>query len=51
MLVHQLERVRQSRLVDKVVVATTTKREDDPIVDLAQQAGVAGFREIGRAHV
>lgn len=44
MLVHQLERVKQSRLVDKVVVATTTKREDDPIVDLAQQAGVACFR-------
>lgn len=44
MLVRQIERVRQARRVDRIVIATTTKSEDDPIFFLACEAGVACFR-------
>ena len=44
MLVHQIERVKQSRFVDRVVVATTIKDEDDIIARMAQEAGVECFR-------
>lgn len=44
MLVHQIERVKQARLVDKIVIATTTKCEDDPVALMAQETGVTCFR-------
>lgn len=44
MLELQLERIRQCRLVDEVVVATSTERRDDPIEEVARRAGVSCFR-------
>lgn len=44
MLAHQIERIRRSRHIDTVVVATTTKREDDPVAKLARALGVSVFR-------
>jgi spore coat polysaccharide biosynthesis protein SpsF len=39
-----LNRVKPSRLINKIVIATTTKPEDDVIVQLAGEIGVACFR-------
>ncbi len=44
MLELQIERIRQSRLIDEIVVATTTQPGDDVIEALAQKAGVSCFR-------
>lgn len=44
MLAHQIERTRRSLHIDTVVVATTTKREDDPVAKLARALGVSVFR-------
>lgn len=44
MLARQIERVRRARLVDEIIVATTTKSEDDPIVIVARKAGISCFR-------
>src|SRR5690349_472668 len=43
-LVHQIERIRKAKTVDQVVVITTTKPEDDPIVELCKQHNVDVFR-------
>ncbi len=39
-----IERVSRSRYLDKIVVATTTKDSDQPIVDLCDRIGVSFFR-------
>jgi spore coat polysaccharide biosynthesis protein SpsF len=39
-----IERVRRSRYIDEVVVATTINANDDPIVDMCQQVGIVYFR-------
>lgn len=45
MLQRQLERLERCESVDAIVVATSTSRSDDPIVDLADRLpGVAVFR-------
>ncbi|HUP23746.1 MAG TPA: glycosyltransferase family protein [Thermoanaerobaculia bacterium] len=44
MLAVIIERLRPATLVDELVVATTTEAEDDPVVALAEQMGVASFR-------
>lgn len=44
MLARQIERVKQARLIDKIVVATTTKSDDDIIFSIAHDAGVGCFR-------
>jgi spore coat polysaccharide biosynthesis protein SpsF len=44
MLALQIERVRGSRLLDEVIVATTTNPEDDVIEELAQEVGAGCFR-------
>src|SRR6202008_723537 len=38
------ERVSRSRYIDRVVIATTVNKTDDPIVELAQRLGVRFFR-------
>lgn len=43
-LEHVITRVRQSKRVDEIVIATTTKLDDDLIVDEAKQIGVNYFR-------
>ena len=39
-----LNRIKQSRLIDKIVIATTTKSSDDIIEELAQNLGFDCFR-------
>ncbi|HLD45216.1 MAG TPA: glycosyltransferase family protein [bacterium] len=43
-LEHVVSRIQESRFIDTVVVATTTRPEDDAIVDLCQRAGMAMSR-------
>ena len=44
MLWHVVHRLRKAKFVDKVVVATTDRPLDDPIVDFCRQDGLACFR-------
>ncbi|KGF72297.1 hypothetical protein DO97_10845 [Neosynechococcus sphagnicola sy1] len=44
MLALQIERIRQSRLIDQIIIATSTEPQDDALATLAQQLGVACFR-------
>lgn len=44
MLELQVERVKQSRLIDEIVIATSVERGDDPIEQWASRFGVACFR-------
>jgi glutamate-1-semialdehyde aminotransferase/spore coat polysaccharide biosynthesis protein SpsF (cytidylyltransferase family) len=44
LLLHVVQRVRNARRVDKVVVATTDQSSDDPIAALCQQEGIEYFR-------
>jgi spore coat polysaccharide biosynthesis protein SpsF len=44
MLAQQLKRIKQCLLVDEIVIATTTKPIDDPIVELARHEDVTYFR-------
>ncbi len=43
LLEHVIERVQASRLVEDIIVATTTSPQDKPILDLAKGLGVNGF--------
>ena len=43
-MAHMIERYRRSKLVDEVVVATTTNAADDPIVALCEKMGCRYFR-------
>lgn len=44
MLARQLERLARCRQVDEIVVATTVNATDDPVVAVAEEAGVRWFR-------
>lgn len=44
MLVQQIERVKQARLIDTIIIATTIKGDDDIIAHMAEEAGVGCFR-------
>src|SRR5690348_11902279 len=44
MLVQQLKRLEKCSRADEIVIATTTERADDAIVDLADRHGVRWFR-------
>jgi spore coat polysaccharide biosynthesis protein SpsF len=44
MLLHVVERTRRAKMVNEVVVATTTQPEDDAIEVFCQQAGILVFR-------
>lgn len=39
-----IERLQASKLLDEIVIATTTNRQDDPVDALGRQQGVAVFR-------
>ncbi len=43
-LQHVIERVRSAKLIDDVIVATTTNKEDDAIVSLCESIGCNYFR-------
>lgn len=44
LLALQIERMRRARLVDLIVIATTTNASDEPIVDLCKQHALPCFR-------
>lgn len=44
MLEYLIERVRESKKIDQIVVATTNNDDDDPIVDLCNRVGIASYR-------
>lgn len=43
MLWHVIERVKRAKLVDEVVLATTSKEEDKPLLDLVKESGIKGY--------
>lgn len=43
-LSHNIERIRRAKTIDRVIVATTDKREDDAIQKLCEAEGVPVFR-------
>ena len=44
LLNYQIERLRFSKMIDSIIIATTTNKEDDPIVELAQKEGLNFYR-------
>ena len=44
MLALQVERIRQSRLIDEIILSTSLDKRDDPIERLARESGVSCFR-------
>ena len=44
MLSFQIERLRLSKRIDEIIIATTTNKEDDPIVELVQKETVKVYR-------
>ncbi|GEN53759.1 cytidylyltransferase domain-containing protein [Halobacillus faecis] len=44
LLAYLIERVRRSKRIDQLIVSTSTKETDDPIVQLCQQVHVETFR-------
>lgn len=44
MVVRQLERISRSKLIDKIVVATSTEPSDDPLAEVVEAAGYQVFR-------
>jgi spore coat polysaccharide biosynthesis protein SpsF len=44
LLEYQLSRIKKSKLLDKVIIATSILPQDDPIVNLGKEVGVECFR-------
>lgn len=44
MIVRQVERLRRSAKIDRLVVATSTDPSDDPIIDVCDHLGLSAFR-------
>ena len=44
LLSYEIERLRFSKRIDNIIIATTTNKEDDPIVELAQKEGLNFYR-------
>jgi spore coat polysaccharide biosynthesis protein SpsF len=44
MLARQIERLGRARLIDRLVLATSDRSEDDCVAELAQSAGIASHR-------
>lgn len=44
LLEYQIERLRQVRLADEIVIATTTNDADQPIIELCERLGAAYYR-------
>ncbi len=44
LLSFQVERLRFSKMIDNIIIATTTNKEDDPIMELAQKEGIKVYR-------
>ena len=39
-----MERVKRAKAIDEIIIATTTKENDDPIVQLCQQLSIPYYR-------
>lgn len=44
LLEYQIERVKQARSIDQIIIATTVKDSEQPIVDLCEKLGVDYYR-------
>jgi len=44
LLSYQIERLRFSKRIDDIIIATTTNKEDDPIVKFASKEGLKSYR-------
>ena len=44
LLSYQIERLRFSKMIDKIIIATSVNREDDPIVELCQKENIIFYR-------
>jgi spore coat polysaccharide biosynthesis protein SpsF len=44
LLEYQIERVKRAKSIDEIIIATTTKESDDPIVQLCQQLSIPYYR-------
>lgn len=44
LLQYQIERIRQSRRIDRIILATSDRPQDDPLEELAQNLGIECFR-------
>ncbi|WP_173918951.1 cytidylyltransferase domain-containing protein [Halobacillus sp. Marseille-Q1614] len=44
LLEHQIERIREAKLIDEIVIATTFLKQDDPIVSLCEKLNVPYYR-------
>ena len=44
LIIHLIERIKKSKFISNIIIATTTNKEDDEIVNLAKNNGVIFFR-------
>jgi len=44
MIIHVIDRAKQSKHIDQLVVATSTRKIDDPIIDVVSKQGISVFR-------
>jgi len=44
LLEYQIERVKRAKTIEEIIIATTTKDSDDPIIQLCQQLSVPYYR-------
>ena len=44
LLSYQIERLRFSKMIDNIIIATTANKEDNPIIELAQKEGLSFYR-------
>ena len=44
MIIHVIDRAKQSKLIDQFVIATSTRKIDDPIIDVVSKQGISVFR-------
>jgi spore coat polysaccharide biosynthesis protein SpsF len=44
LLEYQIERIQRAKSIDQIIIATTTKESDNPIVELCQQLSIPYYR-------
>jgi spore coat polysaccharide biosynthesis protein SpsF len=44
LLEYQIERIKRSKLIDEIIIATTIKESDEPIVEFANKNGLSMYR-------
>jgi spore coat polysaccharide biosynthesis protein SpsF len=44
LLEYQIERVKRAKTIDEIIIATTTKENDDPIAQICQQLSIPYYR-------